>query len=111
MCIRDRTGTTATIAVTWTGAANILETQITVYEVTGASYFSASHGNATSTDMDASSPLSLAIVVPSNGAALAVAAGATDTAGKTWANITEDRDDDVGPYRHTTARRTTSGSV
>src|SRR6185369_4484869 len=107
------TGTSADIILTYTSTAPVsAANHISVYAVTGADAGANSSGTATSTDMDVSAPLSAAIVIPTNGGALGVACGATaSTAAKTWANMTEDLEDNAGNYCHTTATRTTSGSV
>lgn len=105
-------GTTADILVTWSGAVLAAENHISVYRVIGADTGIASSGTHTSTDMDVTVPLTLAIVVPTDGGALAVACGSTaSTAAKAWANITEDLEVSTGNYCHTTAIRTTAGSV
>ena len=102
------TGTTATIKVTWgTNSPTSTRNHIAVYSVVGGTYSSA--GNDGSTDMDATDPLTTgSITIASGGGFIAVAGGATDTAGKTWANATEDIDADAGALRFTTATRTTA---
>lgn len=105
------TGTTADFAVTFGANPNNTQNHVSVYSVVGAS-FSLTAGQNASTDMDATAPLTTgSITIPSNGGFIATAAGATDTVAKTWANATEDLDADVGAFRHTTATRTTSGTV
>lgn len=98
-------GTSATIAVTYSSVSpGSTANHIAVYAVTGADAVVSGKGNNGSTDMDATAPLTTgAITVPSGGGFLAIAAGATDTVGKTWANASEDIDDDVGTFRFTTA--------
>src|ERR1043166_6694523 len=111
--VLNPTGTTADIVVTYTGTAPVAAANhIAVYSVTGADSGINSAGTHTSTDMDATAPLTLAIVIPTGGGAIAVASGAvSSSAAKTWANITEDLEVATGNYCHTTATRTTSGSV
>jgi hypothetical protein len=106
-------GTTGDVVVTYTGTAPLAAANhVSVYAVTGTDTGLASSGTHTSTDMDVTAPLTLAIVIPTNGGALAVACGAvSSSAAKTWANITEDLEIATGNYCHTTATRTTSGSV
>lgn len=107
---RAPTGTTATFAVTFGASPGSTANHVSVYSITDG-VVSASGGND-STDMDATAPLTTgSITIASNGGFLAVAAGATDTVAKTWANATEDLDIDAGTFRHTTATRTTSGTV
>lgn len=104
------TGTTATIKVTWTADATSIENHIAVYSVTGGEVLSS--GTSTSTDMDATAPLTTgSITIPTGGGFLAVAAGGSDAVGKTWANATEDLDEDAGGYQFTTATRVTAGTV
>lgn len=104
------TGTTADVVVTFGANASSTQNHIAVYSVTDAEVI-ATNGWG-STDMDATAPLTTAsITIPTNGGFLAVAAGATDTVGKTWANATEDIDEDAGAFRFTTATSTTAGST
>lgn len=106
------TGTTATFKVTWSAAVLAAENNIAIYTVTDGAAPPLSSGSDTSTDMDATDPLTTgSITIPTNGGVLAVAAGATDGTAKTWANITEDLDIDAGGFRMTTAFRTTGGTV
>lgn len=106
-------GTTADIAVTWSGAITSTQNHIAVYAVTGGTLSTA--GNDTSDDMDATDPLTTgSTTIPANGGMLAVAVGAMDAgggSGKTWANLTEDIDSDVGVFKFTTATSTTSGTA
>lgn len=102
------TGASAVIKVTYssTNPSNV-ENHIAVYKVTGAKV--SSSGSDGSTDMDATDPLTTgSITIPTDGGFIAIAAGATDTTGKTWANATEDIDADVGGFRFTTATRITA---
>jgi hypothetical protein len=105
-------GTTTNIAVKYSSVSpSATQNHISVYRVTGAGY-NVTTGADQSTDMDATDALTTgSITIPTDGGFLAVAAGATDTVGKTWANATEDLDVDVGGFRHTTAIRTTAGTV
>lgn len=105
------TGTTATIKVTWgTNSPTSTQNHIAVYTATDAAYSSA--GNDGSTDMDSTDPLTTgSTTIASGGGMIAVAAGATDTAGKTWANLTEDIDADAGALRFTTAYSTSAGTA
>lgn len=102
------TGTTATIKVTFgTNSPSNTQNHIAVYRVLDAVY--SSGGNDGSTDMDATDPLTTgSITIPSGGGFIAVAGGATDGTGKTWANASEDIDADAGALRFTTATRTTA---
>jgi hypothetical protein len=105
-------GTTATIAVTWSGAATNVQEHIAVYAITDAVFPPLVSGTSTSTDMDASAPLTTGSqTIPTNGGALAIASCANDATTKTWANITIDLDTDAGDFRFTTAKSTTSGTV
>jgi hypothetical protein len=107
------TGTTATIKVTYssTNPANTAN-HIAVYRVIGATPTLSASGSDGSTDMDATDPLTTgSTTIPTDGAFLAVAVGATDTAGKTWSNATEDLDIDAGAFRFTTAMHTTAGTA
>jgi hypothetical protein len=62
--------------------------------------------------MDATDPLTTgSTTIPANGGMIAVAACATDTVAKAWANLTEDIDEDAGDFRFTTAFSTTSGTA
>lgn len=102
------TGTTADIAVTFTtNSPTSTQNHIAVYTVVGGTY--SSTGADQSTDMDSTDPLTTgSISIASGGGFIAVAASATDTKAKSWANATEDIDADGGALRFTTATRTTS---
>jgi hypothetical protein len=104
-------GTTATIAVKYSSVSpSSTQNHIAVYRVVGGAFLS--QGQDQSTDMDATDRLTTgAITIPTDGGFIAVAAGATDTVGKTWANATEDLDIDAGGFRFTTATRTTALSA
>lgn len=106
-------GTTATIAVTY--SEGVLDTLngIAVYSVTGADTSAlASSGNDGTTDNDATDPLTTgSVTIPADGGFLGVACNISDTATHTWANATEDLDVDSGGFRTTSAIRTTSGTV
>ncbi len=105
-------GTTATIVVSWNGAISATANHIAVYTITDGIYPATTSGSNSSTDMDASTPLtSGSVTVPANGGMLAIAAGATDGTAKTWANITEDLDEDAGDFRFTTASMITAGTI
>jgi hypothetical protein len=105
------TGTTATIKVTFTtNSPTSTQNHIAVYRILDAVY--SSTGADQSTDMDATDPLTTgSTTIGTGGLMLAVAAGATDTAGKTWANLGEDIDADAGALRFTTAFSTTAGTA
>ncbi len=105
------TGTTATIKVTFSSTSpTSSEHKIAIYAVTGANLLS--QGVDTSTDMDATDPLTTgSTVIPTNGGMLAVVAGATQSDAKTWANLTEDIDTNAGALRFTTAFSTSSGTA
>lgn len=99
------TGTTATIKVTHSGGTpTSVQNHIAVYAVTGGQPWPYNWGTFTSTDMDATAPLTAVTTIVANGGMIAVAACATDTVAKTWANITEDLDEDAGDFRFTTAK-------
>lgn len=101
------TGTTANIVVTYGAGATSTQNHIAVYSVTGGVY--SSTGADQSTDMDTTDRLTTgAITIASGGGFIAIAAGATDTVAKTWAEATEDLDVDAGGFRFTTATRTTA---
>src|SRR5512139_342564 len=86
-------GTTATIAITFSGAVAAAENHITVYAVTGAAVtpLVVGAGNG-STDMDSSAALTTgALTVPTGGGIIACAVGATNTTTMTWsANVAAD---------------------
>lgn len=105
------TGTTATVAVTFTtNSPSSTQNHIAVYTVTDAAY--SSTGADKSTDMDATDPLTTgSTVIAAGGGMIAVAACATDTVAKAWANLGEDIDDDAGALRFTTAFSTTAGTA
>lgn len=102
------TGTTATIKVTYSATnPGTTANHIAVYKVTGAKV--STTGGDNSTDMDSTDPLTTgSITIASGGAFLAIASCGADTQTKTWANATEDLDDDVGTFRFCTAYRTTA---
>jgi hypothetical protein len=105
------TGTTADFVVTFGANPSDTQNHVSVYRVVGARFTLTAGGN-NSTDMDATTPLTTgSITIPSNGGFIAVAAGANNNDAKTWANATEDLDANVTGFRHTTATRTTSGTV
>jgi hypothetical protein len=109
------TGTTATFVISFTmskaNTSSVIH-YVSVYKVTGCSSTPASTGSDTSSDMDASDPLTTgSITIPTNGGFLAVVGGSIETDAKTWANATEDLDLDGGNHRHTTAISTTAGTV
>lgn len=98
------TGTTADIAVTFGASQGATTQHICVYRVVGASIESS--GTNTSTDMDSSSPLTTtSTTIKASGGFIGIAACATDTVAKTWANATKDLDEDAGTFRFTTATR------
>jgi hypothetical protein len=104
--------TTATIAVTWSGATTNVQNHIAVYSVTGAKGALNTSGTNTSTDMDTTAPLTTgSSTIPASGGMIAVAVGATDGTAKTWAQINEDLDEDAGDFRFTTATSTTAGTA
>lgn len=105
------TGTTATIKVTYS-STNPTSTQnhIAVYKILGGTF--STTGSDSSLDMDASDPLTTgSTTIAAGGGMIAVAAGGTDTTGKTWANLTEDVDADAGTFRFTTATSVTAGTA
>ncbi len=106
------TGTTANFVVPWGGAITNVQNHVAVYITTDAKAPEKSNGNNTSTDMDATAPLTTgSVTIPTGGGMLAVAVGATDAVGKTWANITEDLDEDAGNFQFGTASTLTPGTV
>jgi hypothetical protein len=106
------TGTTATITITTNASVLGAENHIGVYAITDAKFPVKQSGSDTSTDMDASDPLTTgSVTIPTGGGFLAVVSGATDTASKTWVNATVDIEEDAGLFRFTTATTTTPGTV
>jgi len=108
------TGTTATIAVTFTGGSSVGSSQnkIVVYKVTGADATPATSGTDGSTDMDATDPLTTgSISIPTDGGFIGAVCSATQTTTHTWTNATEDLDASGGNFRYSTATRTTPGTV
>jgi hypothetical protein len=104
------TGTTATIAVTYGANPTNNQNHISVYTVTDGAY--SSNGADQSTDMDSTDPLTTgSTTIGTGGGMIAVAGCATDTVAKTWSNLTEDLDADVGSHRHTTATSTSAGTA
>jgi hypothetical protein len=104
--------TTSQFRATFSEAVTATADHLTVYVVTGASIVLSNSGTDTSTDMDVTDPLTTgSVTIPTDGGFLGAAAGATDTTTKTWANATEDLDEDVGTFRNCTSTRTTSGTV
>ena len=105
------TATTIDIAVTWSGAITNIQNHITIYVLTDAMAPPSSSGTNTSTDMDATAPLTTGSrTINTNGGMLACASCATDTVAKTWANLTEDLDADAGDFRWTTATSVAAGT-
>ena len=103
------TATTVDIAVTWSGAVTNVQNHISVYVLTDAMGPPSSSGTNTSTDMDATAPLTTGSrTINTNGGMIAFASCATDTAGKTWANLTSDLDVDAGDFRWTAAISTSA---
>lgn len=99
-------GTDATAEITWSGAVTGVQNHITLYTVNNGAFPPRVAGGATSTDMDATSPLTTGTqTINTNGGMIAGASCATDTVAKTWANTTEDLDVDAGDFRWTTATR------
>lgn len=109
-----QTSSTADIIVKYSSTApSSTNNRITTYAVTGAD-FAGTGGTASSTDMDASAPLNVSIVVPAGGGALAAACGAvSSTTAKTWTNLTEALEASTTTYTHTIAASTATftGSV
>lgn len=106
------TATTVDIAITWSGAITNAQNHLTLYVLTDAQGPPSSSGTGTSTDMDATDPLTTGSrTIPTNGGMLACASCATDTVAKTWANLTEDLDADAGAFRWTTAFSTTPATA
>lgn len=107
------TGTTATIKVTFSSTnPNNTQNHIAVYRVIGADDTLSAQGSDGSTDMDSTDPLTTgSTTIPTGGALLAVAGGATDTTGKSWSNATEDLDVDAGAFRFCTAMHLVEGTA
>lgn len=105
------TGTLATFTIT--NAANVLlSTAIRggVYWVNNATTSISTSGLSTSTDMDATTPLTTGSrEVPSGGGLLAVAACASGAITKTWTNATADMAFNTGLFGLNTGIKTTSG--
>lgn len=103
-------GTTADIAVTFGASQGATTQHLCVYRVVGAAVEST--GTNTSTDMDSTAPLTTgSLTIRSSGGFIGIAVGATDAVGKTWANATEDLDEDAGTFQFTTATRATALSA
>lgn len=106
------TGTTATFEVTFGANASSTQNHVIVHRVVGSDPVPTAQGGDGSTDMDVTDPLTTgSVTIPTNGGFVGIAAGATDTVAKTWANATEDLDADGGGLRYTNAIRTTAGTV
>lgn len=91
------TGTTADFVVTFSVSLVTGQVYASGYRVTGALPTPADSGGDTSTDMDATDPLSVSVTIPPGGAFIAVSGHAGTTAGqRTWANATEDYDSAAG---------------
>lgn len=107
-----RTPTTADIAVTWSGAITNTQNHIAVYTVTDAIFPATSSGTDTSTDMDATDPLTTgSTTIPAGGGMLALASTATNTTTKTWTNLTIDLNTDTSAFKFTTGTSTTAGTA
>jgi hypothetical protein len=105
-------GTTADLYVAWAAAVTAVQNNVAVYRITGAALTPSSQGVNTSTDMDATAPLTTGSrTIAADGGMLAVAAGSSDTNAKTWAQLTEDLDVDAGAFRMTVAFSTTAGTA
>lgn len=114
-CVPE-SGTTATVVVTYTSTAPAVNNNlISSYLATGAEAAIAASGNQGLTDIDGNpNSLSVSVTIPSGGAAIGVACGATSsTAAKAWGGTgtTEREEVGTGNYCHTTADNTTAGSV
>src|SRR6185369_6476027 len=107
-------GTTATFKCTFTGATPTnSQNHVTVWNVTGAIGGTVTYGTNSSTDMDSTVPLTTgSTTIAASGGMLAVACGATgSTNAKTWANLTETQELNIGTaYTHTTATSTSAGT-
>ena len=104
------TGTTADIAITFGASQGSTTHHLCVYRLVGAAVEST--GTNTSTDMDSTAPLTTgALTIRGSGGFIGIAACATDTVTKTWANATKDLDEDAGTFRFTTATRATALSA
>jgi hypothetical protein len=111
-----QSSTAADVFVQYSGAVAAAGNNIAVYRIVGAGASASSIfptvGSNTSTDMDATVPLTTgSTTIPVNGGMLAAAACATDTVAKTWAQLTEDYDADAGTFRLTAAISTTAGTA
>lgn len=105
------TGTTATIKVTYSSTdPGATSNHIAVYRVIGGTF--SSTGSDASTDMDSTNPLTTgSTTIEAGGGMIAIASCGADTQAKTWANLNEDIDADVGTFRFTTATSTTAGTA
>lgn len=105
------TGTSADIAVTFSGTVAANASAIVVYAVTGARgipiVIGAGNG---STDSDASTPLTTgSITIPTSGGFIGAGCIASNTSTTTWANATVDVNAaHTGAYTYSTATRTTA---
>src|SRR5262245_2104869 len=61
--IHNPTGTTATFKLTFSGNPAINTNKITVYNIDGAAHFLSQGTSATSTDMDATAPLTASVTI------------------------------------------------
>lgn len=108
----DGSSTTATFVVTFDGNVGASQNHVAVYVLSDAAAPESYSGTDTSTDMDATSPLTMgSTTIATGGGMLAVAVGDTDANAKAWSNLTEDIDADVGLFRFTTAFSTTAGTA
>jgi len=105
-------GATATFKVNFIGAVDALNNRLFVFRVGGALPTPAANGTDTSTDMDATDPLTTgSITIPTDGAFLAGISSDNPASTATWANATEGQDTSGGNFHVSTATRTTPGTV
>lgn len=105
------TGTTATFVITYSSTHTAANASISVYRVVGSySTGPIAAGGDSTTDVDATDPLTVTVDIPYGGAFLAVAESPTETDAKTWSGASEDLDYDAGSHRHTTAISTAPGN-
>lgn len=108
----DDASSTATFVLNWSGAVSATNSQIAVYALSDAAAPQSYSGTNTSTDMDATVPLTTgSTVIATGGGMLAGAMCADGSVGKTWANLTEDIDVNTTGSRFTTALSITAGTA
>ena len=104
------TGTTGNVVVTTGSDTAIVTMAVGAYRITGADAAPSSTDSAGTTGSVASISIS-ALTIPTNGGAVYCAANGTPGTAVAWTNATESEDFSATAYRHTSALRTTAGTV